>query len=148
MKDKTFVILLVLFFLIFLTGIMAVTLDKPLSNLLKAANVAPSTDKSFGAVFPQVGTIGEENGPKKPTKIKVSVYMRDASGGVLSGRKVKLSPSPSDVTIDPSDTQNTNNIGQAEFFITSKKPGIIKFIATDTSTNIAISNIPSAEFTN
>lgn len=145
MKDKTFVTLAVLFFLLFLTGIAALTLNTPLSGILRARNVTPSPLKSFGVVFPQVGNAGIENSPKKPTNIRVSVYIRDVNGSVIPGRVVKLAASSSDVTIKPSDTQTTDKIGQAQFTVTSPVKGIVKFTATDTESNTVISNIPTAQ---
>ncbi|MCJ7739810.1 Ig-like domain-containing protein [Candidatus Microgenomates bacterium] len=145
MKDKTFVTLAVLFFLLFLTGIAALTLNTPLSGILRARNVTPSPLKSFGVVFPQVGNAGIENSPKKPTSIRVSVYIRDVNGSVIPGRVVKLAASSSDVTIKPSDTQTTDKIGQAQFTVTSPVKGIVKFTATDTESNTVISNIPTAQ---
>ncbi len=137
MKDKTFVTLAGLFFLLFIIGIAALTLNQPLSGILRARNVTPSPLKSFGVVFPQVGSAG--------TGIRVSVYVRDVNGSVIPNRLVKLAASSSDVIIKPSDTQTTDNIGQAQFTVTSPVKGIVKFTATDTESNTVISNIPTAQ---
>lgn len=138
MKDKAFLSLTALFFLIFLAGIAIVTLEKPTSLMLRAKNENPSTLKSFAVAFPQVGPLGSQ--------IKVSVYVRDNNGAILSGRPVKLSTDNSAVTITPGDTQNTNNIGMAEFFITTKEAGKVQLIAVDINSNTTIVNIPSVEF--
>ena len=140
MKDKTFIVLSATFFLLFAIGTATLTLNNPLSQILRAKDVAPSPLKSFGVVFPQVGVSGT-------TKIKVSIYIRDVNGGLLPNRAVKLSSDSEFVSITPSDTQNTNSIGQAEFFITSTGTGKIKIAATDVATNTSVVNIPSVEFT-
>lgn len=147
MKDKTFVALSSLFFLIFFIGIASVTLNKPLSNILKAKDVAPSPLKSFGVVFPQIGVAGDINNPNSSTKVKVSVYIRGIDGSILPNRAVKLAADMPSISIIPSDTQMTNNIGQAEFFITSNQTGKAKLTATDVSSNISVVNIPTVEFT-
>jgi hypothetical protein len=147
MKDKTFAALSGIFFLLFFIGIGAVTLNKPITTLLHAKNVNPSPLKSFGVVFPQVGKAGSETGTSKPTKIRVNVFIRDVSGAVLSNRSVKLSSDLPAVTITPSDTQMTNNIGSAEFFITAASPGKTLLTAVDTESNTVVKNIPSVEFT-
>lgn len=147
MKDKTFVALSSLFFLIFFIGVVSVTLNKPLSNILRAKDVAPSPLKSFGIVFPQIGAVGDATGIKNPTKIKVSIYIRGVDGSILSNRTVKLAADLPSISIQPADTQMTNNIGQAEFFITSNQAGRAKLTATDVSSNISVVNIPTVEFT-
>src|SRR3989338_8129832 len=83
MKDKTFLILAGLFFLLFFGGIVTFALQKPSSTILRAKNTAPSPLKSFVVVFPQVSRIGE--------KVKVTVTMRDISGQILPNRSVRLS---------------------------------------------------------
>lgn len=146
MKDKTFTALSGIFFLLFVIGIGAVTLNQPLSTMLKARNVAPSPLKSFGVVFPQVSTLSSAAGTSKPAKVKVSIYIRGVDGSILENRNVKLASDPNIVTIEPSDTQVTNSIGQAEFTISSETQGKIKLKAWDTSTNTEVINIPSVEF--
>ena len=132
MKDKKFIALSLLFFLLFFAGIVTVAIQKPTSQILRAKNVNPSPLKSFIIVFPQIGTAGNENSDKKPTQIKVSVYLRDESGSVLSGRSVQLTSSPA-VTTKPADTVSTDNIGMAQFFISSSQKGTVKLTATDVS---------------
>lgn len=139
MKDKTFTALSGIFFLLFVIGIGAVTLNKPLSTMLRAKNVAPSPLKSFGVVFPQIATAGNTN-------VKVSIYIRGVDGSILENRNVRLSAEPATVTIAPSDTQITNNIGQAEFTVSAQTEGKIKLKAQETSTNTDIINIPTVEF--
>lgn len=138
MKDKAFLSLSVLFFFIFFAGIAILTLEKPTSLLLRAKDENPSPLKSFAVAFPQVGPTGSQ--------IKVSVYMRDINGGILAGRPVKLSSDNPTITITPADTQNTNNIGMAEFFLTGSTAGKIQLTAVDVKSNTAIVNIPSVEF--
>lgn len=147
MKDKKFLALSSLFFLLFVVGMATVTLNKPLSGLLRAKNVAPSALKSFIIAFPQKGSTGVEGSPKPPTKIKVSVYIRDVNGSVLPGRSVKLVASLPSVVIAPSDTQTTNNLGMAQFFITAKAPGKTTLTATEIASNTTIANAPTIEFT-
>jgi hypothetical protein len=138
MKDKAFLSLSVLFLLFFFAGIAVLTLEKPTSFLLRAKTENPSPLKSFAIAFPQVGAVG--------TKIKVSVYTRDVNGKVLSNRRVKLEAPNSNIAISPSNTVNTNDIGMAEFFITSTEAGTVQLSATDVNSNTVIVNIPSVEF--
>lgn len=147
MKDKTFVALSGIFFLLFFIGIGAVTLNKPINSLLRAKNVSPSPLKSFGVVFPQVGKAGSETGTTKPAKIRVNIVIRDVDGSLLSNRSVKLSADLPSILITPSDTQMTNEIGSAEFFITATSPGKAILTAVDTVSNTVVGNIPSVEFT-
>lgn len=146
MKDKKFLALSSLFFLLFMVGMATITLNKPLSGLLRAKNVAPSALKSFIIAFPQKGSAGVE-GSQPPTKIKVSVYVRDVNGSVLPGRSVKMAASLPSVVIAPSDTQTTNELGMAQFFITAKAPGKTTLTATDVVNNTTITNAPTIEFT-
>lgn len=146
MKDKKFAALASIFFLLFFAGIALVALQKPTSQILRAKSSNPSPLKSFIIVFPQIGTAGDENTQKKPTQIKVSVFIRDESGSGLSGRNVQLSTSPS-VVIKPADTVSTNNLGMAQFFISSSQNGKVKITASDTATNTTLSNTPTVEFT-
>lgn len=146
MKDKKFAALSLLFFLLFFAGIVTVAIQKPTSQILRAKNVNPSPLKSFIIVFPQIGTAGNENSDKKPTQIKVSVYIRDESGSVLSGRSVQLTTSPA-VTTKPADTVSTDNIGMAQFFISSSQKGTVKLTATDVASNTTVANSPTVEFT-
>ena len=146
MKDKTFIALSTLFFLLFFIAIGALTLNRPVTNILRAKNVAPSPLKSFGVVFPQVASVGDETKGKPPTIIKISVYIRGVDGSILSNRNVKLSAEPANVLIEPSDTQLTNSIGQAQFTISSKIQGKVKLIARETTSNIVVVNIPTVEF--
>lgn len=146
MKDKKFAALSLLFFLLFFAGIVTVAMQKPTSQILRAKNVNPSPLKSFIIVFPQIGTAGNENSDKKPTQIKVSVYIRDESGSVLSGRSVQLTTSPA-VTTKPADTVSTDNIGMAQFFISSSQKGTVKLTATDVASNTTVANSPTVEFT-
>src|SRR3990167_4936296 len=143
MKDKTFTALSGIFFLLFVIGIGAVTLDQPLSNILRAKNVVPSPLKSFGMAYPQIGTIGNPATGQLPTKVKVSIYIRGVDGSILSNRNVKLSANPSVIAIEPSDTQQTNDIGQAQFTISSPTAGKFKLKAEETTSKTEVINIPS-----
>ena|SRR3990170_9094965 len=140
MKDKKFLALSALFFLMFFAGTAIITLEQPTSQLLRARTENPSPLKSFAVAFPQVGVVNS-------TKIKVSVYIRDVSGTQLGNRSVKLSATGTGVTFDPSDTLTTNSIGEAQFFMQSSKPGKIQLTATDVESNMSIVNIPTVEFT-
>ncbi len=146
MKDKTFAALSLLFFLLFFAGIVTVALQKPTNQILRAKNVNPSPLKSFIIVFPQIGTTGNENSDKKPTQIKVSVYIRDESGSVLPGRSVQLTTSPT-VTTKPADTVSTDNLGMAQFLISASEKGTVKLTATDISSNTTVANSPTVDFT-
>lgn len=139
MNDKKFLVLSGLFFLIFFAGIAVITLEQPTSQILRAKNENPSPLKSFAIIFPQVGKVGD--------KIKVSVYIRDVNGTILTNRSVKLATNPVTVDITPSDTQTTNSLGMSQFFVSSKIPGKVEIIATDLNSNTSVANIPSIEFT-
>jgi hypothetical protein len=145
-KDKKFLALSSFFFLLFAAAMSTILISQPTSQVLRAKNVAPSPLKSFGVVFPQVGAVKKEN-KETASKIKVSVFVRDVNGSVLSGRTIKLAASPSTLDITPADTQTTDNIGQAQFFVTSTTPGQIKLEALDVGSNTKIVNIPTVEFT-
>lgn len=146
MKDRKFVALVSFFFLLFFAGIAVVALQSPISQVLRAKNVTPSPLKSFIIVFPQVAVAGDEAGEKKPAQIKVSVFIRDEGGSALPGRSVTITTSPS-TNIKPSDTVSTNDLGMAQFFISSSSPGTIKLTATDLASNTPVSNSPTVEFT-
>lgn len=135
-----------LFFLLFFIGIGSVYFNKPLTTMLKAKDVAPSPLKSFGVVFPQVGAAGNASLGETVTKIKVSIYIRGVDGSILPGRAVKLSSDFSPLVIEPTDTQMTNNIGQAEFIIYSSRTGTVKLTATDVASNTNVVNIPTVDF--
>lgn len=138
MKDKAFITLAGMFFLLFFMGVGAVAFNEPLSNLIRAKDVTPSADKSFGVVFPQVAKTGD--------RVKVSIYIRDTAGNVLTGRSIKLAAVDDVIQVSPSDTQATNSIGQAEFSITTNRPSTIKLSASDLSSKTQVVNIPTVEF--
>lgn len=146
MKDKTFVALTGIFFLVFLIAVVSLTFNTQLSSILSAKNVSPSSLKSFGVVFPQVGVVQSRDGTKPGTKIKVSIYIRDNSGDLLAKRSVKLTSDLQSVTIIPN-VDETNDIGQAEFQIISTSVGKARLVATDVASNTEIINIPTVEFT-
>lgn len=147
MKDKKFLALSSFFFLLFVAAMSTVVLDKPTSQILRAKNVNPSPLKSFVVVFPQVGVAGIEGTETSPTKIKVSVFIRDVNGSVLPGRSVRLSSAVAGINITPSDIQITDNIGQAQFFITSSVAGKVQLTVIDVGSNTNIVNVPTVEFT-
>ena len=146
MKDKTFVALSGIFFLLFVIGIGAVTLNKPISTMLRAKNVASSPLKSFGMIFPQIASVGDPAKGIKPADVKVSIYIRGVDGSILPNRSVKLAADPANVSIEPADVQVTNDIGQAQFTISSQVVGKVKLIARETTSNTEIINIPTVEF--
>jgi len=139
MKDKKFITLSSLFFLLFFLFMTVVNFNQPLRQLLKAQSVSPSPLKSFIIAFPQIGPTG--------SKIKVSVFIRDVNGDALSNRSVKLSSSLISANITPSETQTTNNLGLAEFYLSSDTPGEVKIQAVDVASNTNIVNVPTVEFT-
>lgn len=145
MKDKKFVALASFFFLLFFGGIAVVALQKPTIQVLRAKNGNPSALKSFIIVFPQIAKTGDENNTDKSTQVKVSVFIRDESGSVLPARSVKLTTSPT-VTIKPADSVTTDDLGNAQFFISSSTSGVVKISALDVASNTAISNTPTVEF--
>ncbi len=147
MKDKAFMSLVGAFFILFVAAIGVIVMNNPTSNVLRAKNSVPSPLKSFVIVFPQVGVAGDANSPKTPTKIKVSVYLRDVNGNVMPDRSVKITTNPPSAAISPTDTMFTNNIGMAEFSVSSVAAGQIALNATDVASNMSISNIPTLEFT-
>jgi hypothetical protein len=148
MKDKKFIALSTFFFLLFIGGILAITLENPTNSILRARDdTPPSAEKSFVVVFPQIGRSASGNTDETNSKIKVIVTIRDASGAVLPNRQVKLAATLGTVQISPSDLLTTNTIGQAEFSISSPNPGTTNLSVTDVSSNISLSNIPSVEFT-
>lgn len=136
MKDKKFLLLSGLFFLVFLIGITLVALRGSTSTFLKAKSSVPSSDKSFAIVFPQMGK-----------NIKVIVTIRDADGNILSGRQTKVATSLAGVTIDPSDTQMTDEKGQATYTLTSTITGKATLSVMDVDANLTLANVPSIEFT-
>lgn len=140
MKDKPFLVLSGLFFLLFLGGMMmfAMTQTGP-STILKATNAAVSPLKSFVIVFPQVASAG--------TKIKVTVTLRDVNGVAIPSRSVQLASSSIPLSITPVNIQVTDENGQAQFFITSNTAGTAQLTATELSGNVSIVNIPTAQFT-
>jgi len=146
-KDKKFLALSSVFFLLFLVAMATATLNQPISRFLRAKNVAPSPLRSFVVVFPQVGTAGTEGSDSNPTKIKVSVYMRDVNGMALPNRGVKISSTLDGVSFSPSDTQTTNEFGMAQFFLTSTSAGKTQLSVADIETNTSVVNIPTVEFT-
>ena len=147
MKDKAFISLVGAFFILFVAAIGVIVMNNPTSNVLRAKNSVPSPLKSFVIVYPQIGIAGDTNNSKTPTKIKVSVYLRDVNGNVMPDRSVKVTTNPSSATISPGDTAFTNNIGMAEFSISSTVTGKVALNVTDVANNMSISNIPTLEFT-
>ncbi len=147
MKDKKFLTLSSLFFLLFIGAMSTIFMSKPTSQILRAKNSVPSPLKSFVIIFPQVGVAGNETSINKPTKIKVSVFIRDVNGNSLQGRTIKLSSNPPIINVSPADTITTDNIGQAQFFISSQTPGKVQLSATDTISNVNIESIPTVDFT-
>ncbi|OGG20683.1 hypothetical protein A3D03_00035 [Candidatus Gottesmanbacteria bacterium RIFCSPHIGHO2_02_FULL_40_13] len=148
MKDKAFISLVGVFFFLFVAAIGIIVINNPTSNILRAKNSAPSPQKSFVIVYPQVsGIASDANSSKTPIKIKVSVYLRDVNGNIVPNRPVKISTNPSSTIISPSDTASTNEIGMAEFSVSSMVPGEFALNATDIESNMSISNIPTLEFT-
>jgi len=146
-KDKKFLALSSVFFLLFLVAMAIATLNQPISRFLRAKNVVPSPLRSFVVVLPQVGTAGTEGNGSNPTKIKVSVYMRDVNGTSIPNRSVKISSTLDGVSFSPSDTQITNELGIAQFILTSINAGKAQLSVVDTETNTSIVNIPTVEFT-
>ena len=148
MKDKAFMSLVGVFFILFVAGICVIVMNNPISNVLRAKNSVLSPQKSFVIVYPQVsGIASDANSAKTPIKIKVSVYLRDVNGNIVPNRPVKISTNPSSTIISPSDTASTNEIGMAEFSVSSMVPGEFALNATDIESNMSISNIPTLEFT-
>lgn len=147
MKDKKFLALSSLFFLLFFAMIGIAGLDQPKSGFLRAKNSIMSPLKSFAVVFPQMGVAGAENSETPPTKVKISVYIRDVTGESMPSRSIKLSTDAAGVNIAPADTQNTDELGMAQFFLTSPSAGKIKLTATDLTSGTPIANIPTVEFT-
>lgn len=146
MKDRKFIALSSFFFLLFFAGIATVALQQPTSQILRARNANPSPLKSFIIVFPQIGVAADETSGKQPTQIKVSVFMRDETGAVLPARTVQLTAS-SIVSIKPGDTVATDDLGMAQFFISSTEKGTVKLTAVDVASQTTVSNTPTVEFT-
>lgn len=142
MKDKKFLVLSTVFFLLFLFGIISLSLDKPTSQILRAKNATPSPLKSFVKFYPPTAPVGNN-------KVTVNVYIRDVSANSLPGRTVRLLVPDPKIIISPADTQTTNDFGMAQFVITSNIVGLFKLSAIDVSSEISISdsNIPDIEFT-
>lgn len=141
MKDKKFLALSSVFFLLFLVAMISLSFDnKSASRLLRATNVLPSPLKSFVIVYPQVSSVGGE-------KIKVTVYLRDVNSNVLPDRTIQLLGSPNVIQISPDESQITNDLGMAQFDISSSTPGKVQIIASDVATSTTITNSPSVEFT-
>lgn len=141
MKDKKFLALSILFFLLFFVMIAIASVDQQSKGFFtKAKNSNLSPLKSFVIVFPQVGVVNS-------TKVKVTVYLRDTNGSSMANRSVKLASSQEGVNISPGDTQNTNDLGMAQFNITSSSPGQVQLTATDLNSNTPVANIPTVQFT-
>lgn len=141
MKDKKFLALSSIFFLLFFVAMTVLTLNKPASTILRASTATVAPAKSFATAFPYTGVAGT-------TKVKFNVYLRDVNGAVFKNRSVKVTASSQDVTISPKDTLNTNDeAGMAQFFITSSSPGLIQLTVVDVQSNTSILNVPSVEFT-
>lgn len=138
MKDKKFLALSVLFFLMFFAAIGVLTLDQPTRQILRAKNTNPSPLKSFVAIPLQIGKAGVN-------KLKISVFIRDINGAVLSNRQVIMTTTPS-TTVSPADTQTTDSLGMVQFFIESTDPGKIQLTITDISSNMTLANVPTVEF--
>lgn len=148
MKDKTFIILSGLFFLLFFGGVIAVALGGPITGLfIRATDAIPSPVKSFAIIFPQVGVVSDESSGNPSTKLKVTVYLRDENGTLIPNRAVKISSDSKAVSFTPGEVQNTNSIGQAQFFMTSSLPGQFELSITDVKANIPVANVPTVEFT-
>lgn len=146
MKDRKFVALSSFFFLLFIAGIITVAIQQPTSQVLRAKTGNVSALKSFMIVFPQIAVAGDETAGKKPTSVKVSVFIRDENGTVMPGRTVRLVTEPA-ASVKPGDTISTDDLGMSQFFITSATPGTVKLTATDVASNTAISSAPTVEFT-
>ena len=140
MKDKKFLILSSIFFLLFILGMVNLTLDKPTSQILRASNATPSPLKSFVTVNPQMTHVFDG-------KIQITVYLRDANTNVLPNRNIQLAFVPNTIDITPSEALNTDNLGMAKFEISSKYPGKVQITATDLASGISVANIPGVEFT-
>jgi hypothetical protein len=139
MKNKTFYTLISMFFLIFFIGIVMIGLSGTQSSgIIRAKQSDPHPLKSFAVAFPQISSIGKN--------VKISIYLRDVNGAVLGNRMVKLE-TDQPTSISPADTQTTNNIGMAQFYVTSDKIGQVKLTAIDQASNVSIVNIPTIEFT-
>lgn len=147
MKDKAFLTLIGVFFVVLIAGFAIITIDQPTSSITNASTAKPHPLKSFVVAYPQVGVAGDENSTKKPTKLKVTVTLLDASNNIIPNRQVRLTADLGSVIITPSDTIATNATGQAQFFLTSTSPGKATLTATDILNNVAISQIPTVEFT-
>ena len=145
MKDRTFMALSSLFFLLFFVLVGSVALNQPINSILKAKNIVPSPLKSFGVVFPQVAKISNITTGETGMKVKISVYIRGVDGSILPRRTVQLS-SERPLSIEPADTVETNEIGQAEFLVSSSQVGRVKVTAIEMATNTEIINIPTIEF--
>lgn len=137
MKDKPFLVLAGLFFILFVGMLTMYVL--PSGSTIRAKSAAVSPLKSFAIIFPQVTTIG--------SSVKVTVTVRDVNGSVLPNRAIQLSGDTGVLSITPSATQSTNENGQAEFFVSSSTAGQIHLKATELAGNVSIVNIPSVEFT-
>jgi hypothetical protein len=136
MKDKSLLVVSILFFLVFFAGIIYLVLSRPTSSILKAKNAVPSADKSFAVIYPQVGK-----------SMKVTVTIRDANGEAIPSREVRITSSMASVEFAPSDHQITDTNGQTDFTLTSSATGTAQLSIMDVGSNIAVSNIPSVEFT-
>ncbi|MBI2611898.1 Ig-like domain-containing protein [Candidatus Gottesmanbacteria bacterium] len=136
--DKKFIILSSIFFLLFIFGIGTLIVERPVSQFLRAQTAEVSPTKSFFTAVPQVGN----------SDIKVDVYIRDQDGNVMPGKTVKLSTDLSSVTIEPSDSQNTDNLGKASFSLKSDSPGTANLTVVETTSNVTLTQKLSVEFTN
>ncbi|MBI4066830.1 Ig-like domain-containing protein [Candidatus Gottesmanbacteria bacterium] len=147
MNDKKFIALSSIFFLMFIFGMGTLFVQEPISNYLRATTAQVSSEKSFITAIPQIGKTEGSISETKPAQIKVNVYIRTDSGDLLAQKTVKLSTDLTSVNISPSDTQDTNKDGKAEFILTSTTPGVAQLTAQELTSGKTISNSLSVEFT-
>lgn len=147
MSDNKFIILSSVFFLMFIFGMGTLFVEKPLSNFLNAATATVSVDKSLITAIPQVCSLSNTSPNFCPDKkIRVDVYIRNEKGSLLAKKTVKLSTNLPNVSIHPTDTQNTNEGGKAEFFLTSTIPGIADLTVVETTSGKTINQHLSVVF--
>lgn len=156
MKDKKFIILSSIFFLLFIFSIGSLLIGNPLSNYIKAATVTVSASKSIITALPQACSVSNNAPfPCAEKKIKVDVYVRSEGGDLIPNRTVQLSTQngiADKITISPSGNQITNTFGKAEFILSSDTIGKTDLIAKDitdpdSAKHIQIAQPLSIEFT-
>jgi len=137
--DSKFIIVSLIFFVLFIFVLGSVVLESPIRSFVKAREAVTSPAKSFMVIWPL--TLPADG----KSISKVSVFLRNDKEEALAGKTARLTSTVG--TVKPAQVQ-TDNIGKADFQITSDTPGNAVLSVSDTETNTPLSQQISIEFTN